>query len=506
MRFPRASGILLHPTSLPGPHGCGDFGPAAYRFADWLASAGQKLWQVLPLVPTGLGNSPYMGTSAFAGNPLLIDLDELTARGWLVASSARMAVEFPSHSVDYGATIAFRMDMLRTAHAGFQVHATDTDRTTFAAFCATEAVWLDNFALFMAIASRYPDTAWNQWPAPLARREPGALQTARQQLAEEIQFWQFTQWCFQRQWLALKHYANERGVQLVGDIPIFIAYHSAEVWARPELFYLGDDLLPTVVAGVPPDYFSATGQRWGNPLYRWDVLEQEGYAWWVERLRHSMTLVDLVRIDHFRGFAGYWEIPAQETTAIHGRWVSGPGAKLFQAIEQALGRLPIIAEDLGVITPDVIELRDQFKLPGMRVLEFAFGGNAENPHLPHHYEANTVVYTGTHDNDTIRGWWNAASQRERSFASLYLGTDGHDIQWDLIRAASASIADLAIYPLQDVLGLGSEHRMNLPGQSDGHWQWRFTWDQLAPWHRERLAGMSAVHGRCDFSLAFPHQE
>jgi 4-alpha-glucanotransferase len=370
------------------------------------------------------------------------------------------------------------------------------DKSEFEAFCKAEHSWLDDYSLFMALADKFGWRDWVHWESGLAKREKQALAKAKAELSQEIEFWSFCQWNFFRQWRNLKKYANQRGVQIVGDIPIFIAYQSAEVWARQDLFELGDDQLPFVIAGVPPDYFSSTGQRWGNPLYRWSAHEQEGYAWWIERLRKTIEMVDIVRIDHFRGFAGYWEIPASEQTAINGRWMPGPGEKLFKAIQAALGTLPIIAEDLGVVTPDVVELLNQFAFPGMRILQFAFGGGADNPYLPHNFTSNTVVYGGTHDNDTAIGWYNAATQRERAFACKYLGCDGKEINWALIHAASQSIADIAIHSFQDILGLDTEHRMNLPGKAEGYWEWRFTWEQVTPMHSERLYEMSAVHGRC----------
>lgn len=494
MHFARSSGILLHPTSLPGPFGSGDFGAAAYHFVDWLASAGQKMWQILPLGGIGPGNSPYMSSSAFAGNVLLIDLEELREQGWLETDELTPHSGFKAHRIDYGLVHAYRMDKLRLAASRF--FATRQQYAEYEAFCTAEQSWLDDYALFMALAGRHEWKDWCDWDPRLVRREKKALLKASVELSDEIDFWCFCQWSFFRQWGKLKRYANERGIQIIGDIPIFIAYQSAEVWARQELFELGEGSRPTVVAGVPPDFFSETGQRWGNPLYRWQAHEQEGYAWWIERLRKTIAMVDIVRIDHFRGFAGYWEIPASEPTAIHGRWMPGPGEKLFHAIQQALGKLPIIAEDLGVITPDVTALREQFGLPGMRILQFAFGGGADNPFLPHNYQRNTVVYGGTHDNDTAVGWFAAAPERERTFACKYLGVDGQEINWSLIHAASLSVADIAIHPFQDVLGLGSEHRMNLPGKSEGFWEWRFSWDQVQPWHAARLYEMCALHGRC----------
>jgi 4-alpha-glucanotransferase len=497
MRLARSSGILLHPTSLPGPHGSGDLGPAAYHFVDWLVAAGQQLWQVLPLGNIGPGNSPYMSSSAFAGNVLLIDLAELHERGWLVAADLSPTAGLRDERVHFDVVVPYRMQRLERAARSFFDAAGVEERADFSAFCAAQAEWLADYALFMALAEHHPGLDWCDWPAPLAQRNAAALTQAAEAHAARVFFWQFTQWCFFRQWQRLRSYANERGVKIVGDAPIFIAYQSADVWARPELFELDAEGRQTVVAGVPPDYFSATGQRWGNPLYRWSAHAAEGYRWWIARIRHIFSTVDVVRIDHFRGFAGYWEIAASEPTAIHGRWLPGPGAALFEAIEQALGPLPIIAEDLGIITPDVTALRKRFAFPGMRILQFAFSENqaADATYLPHNHEADSVVYTGTHDNDTTVGWWQQASEPLRHHVRDYLATDGHDIAWTLIRAASASVADTAIHPMQDVLALDSRHRMNFPGQADGHWGWRFAWADVAGEVAGRLSVISAMYGR-----------
>ncbi|MBG6082797.1 4-alpha-glucanotransferase [Rubrivivax gelatinosus] len=495
MRLPRSSGILLHPTSLPGPHGSGDLGPAAYHFVDWLASAGQRLWQVLPLGGIGPGNSPYMSPSAFAGNVLLIDLGELQSQGWLDAADLEPAPGLFATHVDYGAVTSFRMERLARAAARFAASASEESRAAFDTFCESHRSWLDDYALFMALSEAHEGVDWCDWAPGLALRRAGALATAHRTHAERVAFWRFCQWSFFRQWAQLRAYAARKGVKIVGDAPIFIAHHSADVWARPELFELDPEGRPTVVAGVPPDFFSATGQRWGNPLYRWSAHAAEGYAWWIERLQRTFELVDIVRIDHFRGFAAHWEIPASEPTAVNGRWVPGPGAALFEAVQQALGTLPVLAEDLGVITPDVEALRRRFEFPGMLILQFAFGGDAANRYLPHHHEHDAVVYTGTHDNDTVAGWWAGASDTERHFARGYFGVDGHDMPWTLIRAACMSIADTAIHPLQDVLCLGGEHRMNRPGADGGCWRWRFQWNDVHPWHGRRLAEFCRLYGR-----------
>ena len=505
MKFPRQSGVLLHPTSLPGPHGSGDLGSAAYHFVDWLKTAGQSLWQILPLTGIGPGNSPYMSSSAFAGNLLLIDLDDLQREGWLQPADLVPDAGFEIQRQNFAAVWPWRMERLARASAAF---ATSTPHTAqqdaFAAFCRQHSQWLDNYALFMALAEHFNGKDWCDWGDGLALRDPEAMDTARHTHAGRIGFWKFCQWRFFTQWLRLRAYANARGIQIVGDAPIFIAYQSAEVWARQELFDLDASGRPRVVAGVPPDYFSETGQRWGNPIYRWSAHANEGYAWWIERIRRTFELVDIVRIDHFRGFASYWEVPASEPTAIKGQWLPGPGGALFDAIHGALGPLAIIAEDLGEVTPDVEALRRAFAFPGMRILQFAFGGDSSNTFLPHHHQNDTVVYTGTHDNDTTLGWWDTASEKERQHVRDYLAVDGDDIHWDLIRAAFASVADTAIHPMQDILGLGTEHRMNFPGKGEGYWEWRFDWAQVMPEHASRLADWCRIYGRDGSNYANRH--
>ncbi len=501
----RLSGVLLHPTCLPGPHGSGDCGPGAYHFVDWLVAAGQTLWQILPLNPIGAGNSPYASVSAFAGNPLLIDLSELHHLGWLDDAQMQQPPGMLAHSVDYAVVGAYRMRCLVAACDRFMALPVDMPmRRAFDGFCASQKDWLDDYGLFMALNDAHAGQSWCQWPPTLARREPTALAHARVEHRGAIVFWQFCQWSFQRQWAQLKAYANQRGIRIVGDMPIFVAHHSADVWAQPELFLLEADGMPSVVAGVPPDYFSATGQRWGNPLYDWRVHRQQKFDWWVRRLRSVLGLVDSVRIDHFRGFTGHWEIPASHPTAIHGRWRKGPGAALFRAVEQALGPLPVIAEDLGEITPDVEALRRRLGYPGMRILQFAFGDDSRNPYLPHRHARDSVVYPGTHDNDTSAGWWASASAHERDFARRYLdviGPDGVDdedavaMAAALVRAAIASVADTAIIAMQDVLSLPTSARMNTPGNAEGCWQWRMRWEQVLPHHAERLASLCRLYGR-----------
>lgn len=497
----RSSGILLHPTSLPGPYGAGDFGTGAYQFVDWLASAGQSVWQVLPMGAIGHGNSPYMGSSAFAGNPLMIDLVDLGQRGWLGTADLRPDPAFETGRVNYPLQFSYRVPRLRLAAARFFAEARAEHLGDFASFCAAEEAWLDDYSLFMAIDAQQPGRTWNEWPEPLASRDPAALREALRLHANEVAFWKFCQWMFDRQWSRLKDYANARGIRIVGDVPIYVALHSADVWAQQDLFELDAHGQPTVVAGVPPDYFSATGQRWGNPLYRWPAHRADGYRWWIARMKRAFALADVVRIDHFRGFAAYWEIPGSEPTAIGGRWVAGPGKELFAALRDSFPQLPVIAEDLGSITPDVEDLRDSFNLPGMRILQFAFAESASHTYLPHNFQVNTVAYAGTHDNDTSIGWWNSASARERAFAQHYLGTDGNSIQWGLIRALSSSVARLVVYPMQDVLGLDGRYRMNVPGVPDGNWEWRFSWPEVQAWYAKVLREIGAVHGRCDLSGA-----
>ena len=496
MRFPRSSGILLHLTSLPGPHGCGDLGPASYHFVDWMVIAGQSLWQMLPLGPVGFANSPYMSLSAFAGNPLLVDLQELKELGWLRAEELASVPLFPEDKVDFASVVPFRLALLKKASDRFFADSAVSQQRDFAEYCRTQKYWLDDYALFEALHAAHCGSLWTTWPEELARREPSALAAARRHFHGDVRFHQFIQWCFDRQWKSLKKYANDRGVRLVGDLPIFVAHHSTDVWAHADLFYLDERGNPEVVAGVPPDYFSETGQRWGNPLYKWDVMKKKKFGWWVNRFRASLNLFDIVRIDHFRGFEAYWEIPATEKTAVKGRWVKAPGRDLFATILRRLGRLPIIAEDLGVITPEVTQLRDGFGLPGMKVLQFAFAEGPENAFLPHHHTPHCVVYTGTHDNDTTAGWYETATEHERDFVRRYTHSDGNEIQWALINAALRSVADTAVVPFQDVLGLGSRHRMNLPGTTQGNWEWRFVWNDVGPHHALKLYEATALTARC----------
>ncbi|MFH1808218.1 MAG: 4-alpha-glucanotransferase [Pseudomonadota bacterium] len=491
----RISGLLLHPTSLPGVHGSGDLGDAAYRFVDFLSSCEQRLWQVLPLGPTGYGDSPYQSTSAFAGNPLLVSLEWLCIDGLLTSEDLATAPVFPEHLVDFEAVRRFRWDMLRRAYTRWPALVRSEQLEAFAAFRAREAAWLDDFALYIALKQVHDGAPWSAWPGELVRREPAALERWSTTLADEMALQRWVQFLFDHQWQALKSYANERGVRILGDIPIFVAHDSAEVWAHPELFFLDDDGQPIVVAGVPPDYFSATGQLWGNPLYRWEVMARDHYAWWVARLRKALQLTDLVRLDHFRGFEAYWEIPAEAESAVHGRWAPGPGKAFFDEVKRQLGELPLVAEDLGLITPEVKKLRRDIDVPGMVVLHFAFGGGADNEYLPHNLQRRCVAYTGTHDNDTTCGWFDAAGEDLRHHVRCYLGCDGNDIAWDLIRAALRSVADTVITPVQDLLGLGSAARMNTPAREQGNWSWRFREGALEDSVGLRLRELTRLFGR-----------
>jgi 4-alpha-glucanotransferase len=495
MNLQRSSGILLHPTSLPGPYGCGDLGSVTRHFIEWMVVAGQTVWQVLPLEPTGYGNSPYMALSAFAGNPLLIGLEGLLEKGWLGPNDLLPVPDFPSRKVDFAAVIPFRMRMLHKAADRFFAQRKGTEADDFRSFCDGQKLWLEDFSLFKALDDHFGHVEWTDWDRDIALRKTKIIASARLQLAEEIRFWKFTQWQFFRQWSDVRKYANDRGIRIVGDIPIFVAHHSADVWSHPEMFSLDKQGRPKVVAGVPPDYFSETGQRWGNPLYRWEKMEADHFRWWIDRFRRTFLLVDIARLDHFRGFVGYWEIPASEKTAVKGRWVKGPKQKLFTAVQRKLGKLQIIAEDLGVITPEVTALRDQFEFPGMKVLQFAFEGNPDNPFLPHCYERNSVVYTGTHDNDTTQGWFHTAAEREKKFMRKYCNSNEESVCDELIRCASRSVANLSIFPFQDVLGLGSEGRMNFPGKALGNWDWRFSWEQVGPEHALKMYEITALSGR-----------
>lgn len=487
----RASGILLHPTSLPGP-GTGDLGEHAFRFIDWLEHAEQSLWQLLPLVPVNEGGSPYSALSAFAGNPLLISPAELVVHGLLAPEDAAPPA-LEGDDIDFPAVLRWKDAVVRAAQTILQE---DEDlRGDFAAYRAEERAWLDDYALFRALRDAQGGACWASWPEPLRDRHPNALEQARHDLVAEVERHAYAQYLFDLQWAGVRRHAHARGIRIIGDVPIFVAHDSADVWAHPGLFSLTPDGLPTVVSGVPPDYFSATGQRWGNPLYRWDVMEGTGYRWWIDRFRRTLDLVDVVRIDHFRGFESYWEVPAGEETALNGRWMPGPGRALFDAVRAELGALPVIAEDLGIITDDVERLRDDLALPGMRVLQFAFGEeDPENPHLPGNYVHNAVAYTGTHDNDTALGWYADAGGDERRRLASVAG-DGGEMNWRMIEAVLRSDAGWAILPAQDVLGLGGQARMNTPGVAEGNWGWRLEEGELTPELAQRLAGLVRASGR-----------
>ena len=508
MAFRRSSGVLLHPTSLPGGYGIGDFGATALEFVDLLAAAKQRLWQVLPLGPTGYGDSPYQCFSAFAGNPLLISPDRLIDDGLLTAADVGGAFRRPSSTVDFPAVIAHRESLWPRVLERFEAAGASPMRERFEKFCRTEAHWLNDFALFMAVKAAHGQAPWTSWESGIAHRDTAAITRWSDRCAREIRQHQLTQFLFFEHWHRVRDACHARSIQIMGDLPIFVAHDSADVWSRQELFRLDANGQPEVVAGVPPDYFSATGQLWGNPHYRWDEIARTGYTWWIERFRAMLTLVDAIRIDHFRGFESSWEVPVGSPTAVNGRWVKGPGAALFDAVRSTLTleQLPFVAENLGVITPAVETLRQQFGLPGMAILQFAFGTDPQAPDFrPHNYPRNLVVYTGTHDNDTTVGWWTgeighstrseADIESEREYASRYLALDGRAVQWEFIRAVMASVADTAIVPAQDLLGLGSDARMNRPGSSSGNWRWRLMPGQLTEDVMRRLGKVVETYER-----------
>jgi len=489
MRFPRSSGILLHPTSLPGRYGIGELGAESRRFVDFLAAAGQTLWQVLPLGPTGFGDSPYQCFSAWAGNPLLISLEWLVENKWLDATALANAPVFSETQVDFERLIPWKTAVLESVNP---------PRSGLEAFCEVNAHWLDDFALFMALKQHHQMMAWTHWEPGARDRDPKALAKWRDELVAPIATQKFLQFAFFEQWRELREYARERGVRIMGDLPIYVAHDSADVWVHRQFFHLDAQGNPTVVSGVPPDYFSQTGQLWGNPIYRWDVLANDGYRWWLDRFRAAFAMVDMIRLDHFRGFEAYWEVPASEPTAVNGQWVKGPGAALFRAAQSALGELPLVAENLGVITPEVEAIRHEFGYPGMSILQFGFGTDAQAPTFrPHNYPREVVAYTGTHDNDTTVGWWQSrdVGGSERVFTEKYLNTDGSEIHWTFIRALEASVADTVLIPLQDVLGLGTDARMNLPATLGGNWRWRFPSDALKPELAARLWELTELYER-----------
>jgi 4-alpha-glucanotransferase len=490
----RASGVLAHPTSLPGPHGIGDLGDGTFAFLDWLARAKQTRWQILPLTPPGFGDSPYQSYSAFAGNPLLISLERLRDDGLLNDADLEHP-DFPAGQVDFSAVTAFKTGQLRRAAGRFQDGQGQALRADYERFVSEQAGWLDDYTLFMALKAEHDDANWAGWPEPERLREPAALDAARSRLESEIGVLSFIQFTFYRQWQAVHERAQQLGISIIGDIPIFVAEDSADVWANASGFQLDERARPLAVAGVPPDYFSATGQLWGNPLYDWQQMASDGYRWWIERFRAVYTLVDIARIDHFRGFANYWSVPAGEETAINGSWQPGPGRAVFDAVRAELGDLPVVAEDLGLITKDVDDLRHALGYPGMAVLQFAFGSGSDNLYLPHNLTRDTVIYPGTHDNDTTAGWYAATDEQAKDHVRRYLSVSGDDISWDLIRAAWLSVAETAITQLQDVLSLPTSARMNLPGRAEGNWGWRVRAYALTDEAARRLAELTELAGR-----------
>jgi 4-alpha-glucanotransferase len=512
MDVTRSSGILLHPTSLPSPWGIGDMGPEAFRFVDFLTASGQSWWQLLPLGPTGFGNSPYMCFSAFAGNPLLISPEQLVEDGLLERNVLPKHSSLPSDHVQYSVVIKQKRKLLQQSYETFQSEASATNRQDFQNFREQHAAWLEDFALFMALKETHKGQAWNKWEEDLILRTPTVLQRRSRQLHERINFHCYVQYLFFQQWATLRRYAQSKGIHIIGDLPIYVAHDSSDVWSHPDLFFLDEKGHPLVVAGVPPDYFSYTGQRWGNPIYRWDVRAKSGFQWWIDRFKANYALVDLIRLDHFRGFESYWEIPASEPNAVNGRWVKGPGRELFTAVTTALGKLAIIAEDLGVITPEVEALRDEFGFPGMKILQMAFGHDPKaHDYRPHQYDPNCVVYTATHDHNTTVGWFTSPPgkettqtkdeiEEERRFALKYLNSDGKEIQWDFIRLAMSSVAKLAIIPLQDILGLDSNYRMNRPGTAKGNWEWRCEKEQLTDEVSHRLRDLTGLYDRLPQTL------
>jgi 4-alpha-glucanotransferase len=494
MDFPRASGLLLHPTSLPGEYGVGDLGPEAHMFVDLLKRAGQTYWQILPLGPTGYGDSPYQSFSAFAGNTLLISPAALLDDGLIDASDLAAKPDFPTDRVDHGAVYRWKSDLLRTVYSRFKTDESGL-RAEFDAFSLEQQFWLDDYSLYRALKISQDERPWYEWPDKFKLRDKRTLDIAKEQLAPDVDAEQFYQFLFFRQWAELKRYAADKGVKFIGDIPIFVALDSCDVWSDQDKFKLNSDGTAKVVAGVPPDYFSKTGQLWGNPIYDWDAMRTDGFRWWTDRFRAMLKMVDIVRVDHFRGFAAAWEVPGGDATAEHGQWVPAAGMEIFDTLKLELGELPIIAEDLGVVTPEVEELRDRFGFPGMRILQYAFSGDAENHDLPHNYVHNCVAYTGTHDNDTAAGWWRSVAAGEREYCRKYLDTYGGETNWDMVRAIWMSVADTAIVPVQDVLGLGSDARMNTPATNSGNWSWRMSQGSLTDEMAARLRELTETYGR-----------
>jgi len=497
MLFPRSSGILLHPTSFPSRFGMGDMGIEAYRFIDFLVESDQQYWQVLPLGPTGYGNSPYSCYSAMAGNPLLINPELLRDKELLADEDFANLPEFPLDYVDFERAIALKVPLLKKACENFKAKASPIQQKEFLGFCESKENWLEDYALFMALKDHFGGVSWNNWEPEIARREPESVEKWRQQLNAEIYYYKYVQFEFFRQWTELKRYANLRDIKIIGDIPIYVAHDSADVWSHREIFCLDEASgEPALMAGVPPDYFSSTGQLWGNPVYNWEKLQANNFEWWVERFEAIFAYVDVTRIDHFRGFDAYWAVKRGQETAMYGEWIKAPGTALLDLINQKFGDLPIIAEDLGVITPEVVALRDRYEFPGMKILQFAFGAGPGDPFLPFNYDRNCVVYTGTHDNDTTVGWFNQLSNYERDEVLRYLGCiDPQGIHWSLIRMGWISIANMAIVPYQDLLGLGTDARMNFPGKPEGNWGWRYRPEALNREVGDRLKTMTYISGR-----------
>jgi len=497
MPFPRASGILLHPTSLPGPNGIGDLGAEAYNFVDFLANAGQAYWQILPLGPVGQGNSPYSAYSAFAGNTLLISPEMLVKDGLIDVIDPP---QFEPERVGYDRVQVWKAGFLAAAYQRFRSMAKTSLADEFDDFTQRNAWWLDDYAMFQAVKNSHGQKAWFDWAEPLKLREPSALETVKSQLKREISAEKFYQYLFFRQWLELRKYANEKGVRLIGDIPIFVALDSADVWCNQSKFKLNADGSPKVVAGVPPDYFSKTGQLWGNPIYDWDAMLADNFGWWTARIAFALETVDIIRLDHFIGFVRNWEVPGGDDTAENGTWNAVPGRQLFAVLKHRLGNLPLIAEDLGSLTPEVEQLRDECGFPGMRILQYGFGGDAHNRDLPHNYIRNCVAYTGTHDNDTTAGWYKLLDKKTRSHCRKYLSCSGREINWEMIRAAIASVADTVIIPMQDILGLGSDSRMNTPATSKHNWEWRLSDGGLNDHLATRLRELAETFGRISSSF------
>lgn len=495
--FERSSGILFHPTSFPGKYGIGTLGKEAYAFIDFLKKSRQKLWQIFPLGPTGYGDSPYQSFSSFAGNPYLIDFD-LLIEAHLLSEEDLRDVFFGDNEeyIDYGAIYNQKYPLLRKAYENFKSSDNHEMRENLEHFKRENASWLNDYSLYISLKNHFNGLPWNEWAHDIKNREHGAMEHYRNELADDIEYHNFIQFLFFKQWGDVKRYANENGIKIIGDIPIFVAADSSDAWANPEIFLFDEERKPVKVAGVPPDYFSATGQLWGNPLYNWQKLKETNYSWWVERVRANLSTCDIIRIDHFRGFEAYWAVPYGDDTAINGQWEPGPGIDLFNAIKSQLGELPIIAEDLGLMTQGVIDLREATGFPGMKILGFAFDSGEENDYLPHTYTKNCVVYTGTHDNDTLIGWFQKAKEEDRQFARDYLNSRSDDeIHWDAIRGAWSSVASMAISPVQDFLGLGSEARINTPGVAAGNWQWRLRHGVLTDELAERIAKLTRVYSR-----------